>query len=431
MKVTRFAQLADWNPGSPKLVLEYCRSKNFNIPKHRKTKKPTTDDSALERLIQKNPVDPVLPLIREARAIGKAKGYLSDAFVGNDLRFHSEFTFHPETSRLSSRRPNLTNQPNPDRMQGAEARAAKKIRGTIQASPGMLLLERDYKSEESLLLGYFAEDPTYMRLSRLGNYSYFTSLKVGKPVDLNRPDSEVLKDLDKIKKEHSFDRQLFKVIILALGYGEGTYAMARHLEPFFIEKAKVAALVDAQTKRWWKDVKGEPFHDPRVTSLVAEIAFGMAKNAAEDYRKIYLTAAPKVAQWQEHTRNRAHKEKRLTNPFGMSLDFFEVYKKQGAQWVLGSEANKALAYLPQSTGAGILKEALLTLDKETSGDPDFHMLVPVHDAILCECLESKVDHYSLLMKQIMEAPIKVLNGLVIETEAKVGRAWSWENDEGN
>jgi len=314
-------------------------------------------------------------------------------------------------------------------MQGAEARAAKKIRGTIQASSGMMLLERDYKSEESLLLGYFAEDPTYMRLSRLGNYSYFTSLKVGKPVSLDRPDSEVLKDLNKIKKEHPFDRQLFKAIILALGYGEGTYAMARHLEPFFIEKAKVAALNDAQTKRWWKDIQGEPFHDSRVTGLVAEIAFGMAKNAAEDYRKIYLGAAPKVAQWQETTRNRAHKEKRLTNPFGMSLDFFDVYRRQGDTRVPGTEANKALAYLPQSTGAGILKEALLAVDKELGNDPDFHLLVPIHDSLLSECKESKVDHYSLILKQIMEEPIKVLGGLVIETEPKIGYSWAWDGED--
>lgn len=426
MQIERWARVGQWSPGSPKQVLAYLKSKGYPIPKHKKTKKPTCDDDALERLLRKYPTDPIIPQVRVYKSLQKASGYLSDSFVGLDERFHSEFTRHPATMRLSSRRPNLTNQPNPDRQQGAEALAAKKIRGTIIASPGMILLERDYRAQESQLTGWFAGDEDYMRLARLDIYSYFVAKKVGRPIDLKLSDKEVALLLKAIKGEFGFDRQLFKVIILALGYGEGQFALSKQLEPFLIDKAKIEAERQAMGSKWWSEITTDPLHDPRVIALIGDIAGKMARAAAKDYRSAYEAAAPKVVRWQEETRKRAHKEKRLVNPFGMAHDFFDVFTKRDGEWKLGSEANLALAYLPQSTGAGMLMEALLALDAELGNDPDFHMLVPVHDAIFTECKESKVDNYSLIMKQIMEAPIPALGGLSIETEAKVGYSWAWE-----
>jgi DNA polymerase I-like protein with 3'-5' exonuclease and polymerase domains len=417
--IRRWARVDPWEPTSSKQVLEYMRSKGYEIPKHRKTKKPTTDEDSLEKILRKHPEDPVLPKVLEGRRLQKGMGYLADTYLGRDGRLHPEYTRHPETLRVSSRRPNLQNIP--QGRKAAERMVAEAIRSSIIASPGFTLMERDYRAEEALLLGYFAEDESYMRLARLGLYSYFVGIKVGRTVDLTLPDADVKKQLNAIKKDFPVIYPIMKKTILARGYGEGVYAIARDLEPFFWDEAKELALTEAAKRRWWTpEIAADPFMEAKVVSIAVNIMVDLAKTAANDYVKIYESAAPKVVAWQESTRRRAHKERKLTNPYGYVRQFFDVYRKDGS---LGSEANKALAFLPQSTGSGILTEDLIEIDKLTAGDPDFYLLVPVHDAALAEAKIEATEHYSALMRSIMEAPKAALGGLKIETEAKVGQNW--------
>lgn len=295
--VKRYAKLDDWLPTSSKMVLEYLKVKGYDIPKHRKTRKPTADEEALEKLLRKHPDDPVLPKVLEARRIQKGKGYFNDSHLGRDGRLHPEYTRHPETLRPSSRRPNLFNIP--QGRKDAEALVAQAIRDTIEASPGFVLIERDYKAEESLLVGFFAGDENYMRMARLGIYTFFLARQLGQTIDMSLPDAEIAKLLKPIKAAHPFEYALWKVIILAKGYGEGFYALAKQLEPFFWEQAKADALAKGKTMVW-----------------AANHMQALAKEAARDYSAIYEREAPKVVKWQHDTRMRAHKERKLVNPYG-------------------------------------------------------------------------------------------------------------------
>ncbi len=412
--IERWARVDDWSPVSPKQVLQYLRFKRYDVPLHRKTKKPTTNNETLEKILRKHPLDAVIPLILASRDLQKADGYLSDSYVGLDGRFHPEITQHPETLRFSARRPNVTNQPKPEKYQGspdprhqAKALIAESIISSIEASPGMILIERDFKAQESLLLGYFADDSNYMRMARLGIYSFFLSKKVKKEVDLAQPDHIVKKELSLIKATHSREYPIMKKTILARGYGEGIPHIAKDLEPFFLEDARREA-AESKSKR---------------VDLIFEICARLAKEAATEYVKVYEESAPKVVEFQAKVRMQAHKERKLTNPYGYPRAFFDVFTKRNGRWTHGSEANKVLAFLPQSTGAAILKECMLELDTLLGADPDFHFLIPEHDCLLAECPEGREGYYMKVMKDVMEAPIKALGGLVIETEPTVGPNW--------
>lgn len=434
MKVERLAKLLPFAPTSSKQVMAYCLSKGYPIPKHRKTKNPTVANEALEKILRKYPTDPVLPLVLACRDLQKADAYLSDAYVGKDGRFHPEISQDTETLRFNSKRPNIMNQMKPEKFKGtsdprkqAKMVIAEEIIGSIEASPGMILIERDYKAQESLLLGFFADDPNYMRMARLGIYSFFLSKKFNKEVDLSQPDAVVKKALSAIKAEYPFEYPIMKKTILARGYGEGVPAIAKDLEPYFVDAAKQAALEEARKKAYWtKTLEENPFLDPRVVGMVFDFAFSLAKQAAQEYVEVYEKAAPKVVAFQHSIRERAHKERKLVNPFGYPRYFYDVFTKRNGKYVLGSEANKALAFLPQSTGAAILKECMIALDERN--DPDLFMLIPEHDKAVCECPIEKADHYLQIMKDVMEAPIKELNGLVIETEGKKGLNWGEMQD---
>lgn len=674
MKVTRWAKIEDWSPTSSKQVLGYLKSRKYPIPINRKTKKPTSGEEALEKILRKHPTDLVIPKILAARRLQKADAYLSDTYVGLDGRFHPEFTRHPETLRFSSRRPNIQNQPKGKK--DAEALIAEAILSSIIAEPGYVLIERDYKAEEALLLGYFAEDELYMRAARLGIYSWLLGPKLGKPVDLNRPDAEVLKDLNEIKYGNPFLYSVYKTCTLGVGYGMGVKSLATRLEPYFVDEAKSIALDQAKSKRWFKDVNPElPFESPQLVELTFNLTTELAKTAALDFQKNFEAAAPKVVAFQSKIRDQAHKERKLTNPFGycvapetkiltndlrwvradslkpgdgllafdeevpkgkrsrqfresvveaatptikdrfevtlsdgtkvvtteehpwlaqqcpnggfnvwtptsklrpgktrvlkalnvwktddsyeagwlagffdgegswslsragaghstltaaqlpgptldyaeeaaarlgikcrksLRLDttktgtliihnglaghleflgrirpkrllaklpgrslgelqrldvvrvvsvvalgpgpitmlqtstrtyiaegfamhncrhFYDVFTKRDGKWVLGSEAEKVLAFLPQSTGAGIMSECLISVDEIFGQDPGFNPAITEHDKIVCEVYESNWQNYQKALREVMDAPIHQLGGLTIETEGKWGYSW--------
>lgn len=387
IQIKRWAQLEPWNPASPKQVLQYLQHKNYKIPKDRKTGKPTTNEEALKSIYEKNPEDPVLPILLDARHLKHAVGDLKDAALGRDGRFHSLFTYRPDTGRLASQRPNLNNRPQ-GREGGIEFEIAVAVSSIIEADPGKVLLSPDWKAIEAVLTGWFANDPGYIRLSLLDSHGFYTSHILahrGAPITAFKADDLDLEEkLIWLKKNYPKERALGKMINLATGYGMG----ARHLA------AKVkCSLPEAATFLRLKD-----------------------------------EMAPKVAQWKKETQMRAHKEGKLTNPFGYTRAFFGVYeRKPNGEWKLGREANEALAFLPQSTAAAMLRDSLVEMDGRLGDLAD--LLVPVHDAVLLQCVPAHVPEVVALVREIMEREWPELNGFSVKTDWKVGLNWAPFNDD--
>lgn len=258
------------------------------MPLHRKTRKPTANRESLEKLLQQHPTDAVIPTSLDARDIQKGLAFLSDSYVWRDGRFHPETGFHPRTARFSQKSPNLMQQPQGKRG-NIDAEIAEAVRSTIIAPEGMLLLELDYRAQEALLTGFFAGDETYMRMARLDIYSYLVAPRVGIKVDPNMSDAELRLILTDVKKRFKPQRDRMKVVALAWGYGEQTQTMARRL--------------------------------------------GMSMREAQEYIDAILAVAPKIAKWRENTRMRAHKEKKLTNPWGFCVAPETRILTQDLRWV--------------------------------------------------------------------------------------------------
>jgi len=380
--VERWARIEPFLPTSPDQVKAYLKHQHYRIPVDRKTKRPTANEEALEELLRKNPSDPVLPLILDARRYTKAIGYLGDNILGRDGRLHPRYSFLPKTGRLSSKKPNLMNQPQ-GRKGNLLKMVADAIRGSFLPTPGYVLAEFDWRAVEALLTGYFAADPDYMRLAKLGVHAYnaafglYADGKIPEPASFAWPDDKLAAFLDNIKSNYKLEYSQFKKAGLSDQYGQGIFSLARDLR------------CDIKRAVWLKEM----------------------------IRK----AAPKVAAWKEATRLRAHTEGQLVNPFGYGLSFFEVFRPTTTGgWEQGKEANEALAFLPQSTCAAMLRWCLVELGTMAGEGTDFALLVPIHDAILVEIREGMVEHYMETIRAVMERPWPELGGLRVEIEAKVG-----------
>ena len=378
----RLALLQEFNAASSQQLLSYYKHKGYKIETDRRTRKPTTSEEAMERTLVDHPDDPILPMAIELRHIKKGLGDLKDSSLGRDGRFHSEFPYETDTGRLASKRPNLQNVPQ-GREGGVEGKVAHLIRSTIVPDPGKVLIEFDWKAIEAVLTGWFANDPGYIRLSLLDSHGFYTShllaadKKIEKPFEADDP--ELPSKLAWLKKNYETARALGKKINLALGYGMGPRLLARLLRIRPAEAVKYITIKDQM--------------------------------------------APVVTKWKGLTQRQAHTSGHLVNPFGYIRHFFSVFTKtKGGEWRLGPEANEALAFLPQSTAAAMLRWVIVELGG-MEVEYKFELLVPVHDAILLQTESSNIQRVVEAVKKVMERGWEQLNGLKIEVSVKVGDSW--------
>jgi len=159
--------------------------------------------------------------------------------------------------------------------------------------------------------------------------------------------------------------------------------------------------------------------------------------------KIYKELFPAIPRWQQEVQCQADRDGYLRNAFNYIHRFYKVFSwtKEHGAWVkkLGEDADKVLAFKPQSNAAGILKESMLRIffDRfETLGQ---YLRLTVHDELLCECPEEMADAVDRGLKEEMERPIlqmalpasyRMGSHLVIGTEGKIGTRWGTMNQPG-
>jgi hypothetical protein len=173
---------------SPQQLIKYALFKKYEVPKNRKTKGYTMDEDAIDKLLRKHPEDLVLSYVGKYREIQKADGtYISGVKVGSDGRVHGTLGHTPSTLRTAMWNPNLQNIPRP----GEGDSLYTHIRNLYIAGPGMVLGARDYSGIEAVITGYCMQDPTYIRLAKLGVHAYLCSHLVGEPADTKWSDQEL------------------------------------------------------------------------------------------------------------------------------------------------------------------------------------------------------------------------------------------------
>jgi uracil-DNA glycosylase family 4 len=432
--VTRWFWQEPFNPDSPDQILAVIKAKGHQ-PGKSKTTDESTDRKTLETNLAKTK-DPFYKDLLAYRAIQKVRStYVigTEKRLDADDRLHPQHTFKPSTQRLSYVAPNIQNVVARD--SGEESLAAGFRRCVVSATE-CRLLEVDYSGIEAVLVGWFARSPAYIRLAKQGVHAGLASHVIGEPYDPTWDDQTLAAYLLDIKKRTKTDRNdslydICKRVVHGSGYCLTPFGMQRNFPEQFPTVAK-----------------------------------------AEKLQKIYFSMAPDIPAWQTLVQRFAHDHGYLGgpgdppfgHPYGYRHWFWSVVGYQRltmAQYlrrqskgqpvtmvnnvpysvVHAEDAKRAVAFLPQSTAAAILKEAMLELFANPEGanyvgDAYFGrtpLRAPIHDSLLLEVPLRVWDRTLERVLRVMQAPLPALPcppawglglSLSIGVEAKAGSNWA-------
>ena len=399
-------------------------SKYQSVLKHKpiltkKDKKVTFDESAIKTLKKNYPKDPLYSIIVDYREVqttlsryvgrtqedGRIKGGMP---VGPDGRVHCLYSHNPSTLRLASQNPNMQNLTRPD-PKNPDA-IGNIVRNLIVAEPGWTLGARDFSGIEAVLVGYEAKAKDYVRLAWRDVHSFYTAyalyevegrISANDLPSLEWDDDKLFSRLADIKSEFKKDRNnLYKHLVHAINFGQGAYGARDKI----YEETGI-------------------LYDTKLISRVMDI-----------YKELF----PKIGEWHKEVRREADDQGYLKNAFGYVHRFNHVYSwkvdRYSGQWVQGpgDDAEAVLAFRPQSTAAGIIKEAMLRLYFERFQEAGQWMRLTTHDEILWHCpqeLQPSVDKVFVeeMEKPIPELPLPPEWGygphLWVLTEGKEGSKW--------
>lgn len=399
-----FYRDVEWKPSKVSLSAYQTATKQRSIW-NRQRGSVTFDENAIRSLLRQYPSDPLYPLILDHRQYqklrgtyigitqpdGSIKGGLS---VGRDGRIHPEFTMNPSTLRLACQNPNMQNLP-----RASSGALEAMVRNLVVAGEGNLFLEADYAAIESVLTAYFARWADGIRLAKLGIHSYLASHVLGRPADLTWSDAD--------------------------------------LKAYFKE---IKGSKDAETQRIYNACKrcvhGSNYGMTPRKMVMSEPETFPTESYATRIQDTYFDVAAPIRKWHLQTQLEAHTNGQLRNPFGYTLAFQHVFHnvKEFGEWVRkpGEQANTALAFLPQSTAAAIIKESMLRLFFERYEEVGQYLRLQVHDSLLSEVPAERIDEVKAIKKEEMTRPIPELplpasyglgELLVIDVDSKVGVRW--------
>lgn len=246
---------------------------------------------------------------------------------------------------------------------------------------------------EAIQTGWYAGDEDYLRLARLGVHAYLASYLLKRPASLTWSDEELGIYFKEIKKKFKTEYDRAKRCVHGTNYGLTPIGMVNNYPEIF------------------------------------------TRSSAEAVQRLYFELCPKLQKWQTQVRLRAAKNGYLggsDHPFKYKHWFWNVfnYNKKSGKWTLGEDSKRAVAFYPQSTAAGVLHEACLRLlDQGGSsyiGDLYFGktpLRAIVHDSILLEVPEEKLDRAIECLVSEMTKPIVEQSGLKIDVAVKVGKDW--------
>ncbi len=369
------------------------------LKKTGKTKSLSTAAGQLEKL---RGLHPIIDLIFEYRELVKLKSTYVDALpqlVSKDSRLHTSYSQTvAATGRLSSSEPNLQNIP-------IRTDLGQKVRKAFIASEGYVLASLDYSQIELRIAASLSNDPEMIKIFQSGgDFHAATASRI-----FGVKESEVT----------PAQRRDAKTINFSVLYGVSAFGLSERSE--------------------------------------------MARPEASDFIKRYFEVFGKLKKYIDDQIDEVHKKGMTMNSLGRIRYFPEI---NSPVFAVRSAAERAAVNMPiQSLAADIIKMAMLRVDEflrntsttnlisPSGGDVaggdregrlitpspgashhppprgegkfertlDCRMLLSVHDELVFEIKQDKVQDFVPKIKKIMESVYKLKVPVVVE--AKIGQNW--------
>jgi DNA polymerase-1 len=297
---------------------------------------------------------PLFELVQAYRKWGKIKSTYIDGYLQHinaaTGRIHPDLLpLGTETGRFAARRPNLQNMPRPD---GDET----GVRDFITAPNGKVLLSLDFSQIELRVGAFYCRDEKMLETYRTGGDIHAQTTSVIYCISFEQA-------ADK-QAEHFKER---RVIAKNCNFGVFFGLFAKGLQRTLKLKAGLNTPL------------------PECESIIGNLKTGY----------------PRLAQWQEEVKKRAEFRRYTETWLGRRRYLPNI---TSADWGKKSFAQRCALNTPiQGTAADILK---LALGRIITGIPERMWLKPllqIHDELLFELPEEKVDEVVALIKECMEA----------------------------
>lgn len=156
-------------------------------------------------------------------------------------------------------------------------------------------------------------------------------------------------------------------------------------------------------------------------------AFGLAKqlniprNEAQKYMDLYFERYPGVLDYMDSTRESAKDKGYVETVFGRRLYLPDIRASNGAR---RKGAERAAINAPmQGTAADIIKMAMIKVDDwiTKNASDDVTMMMQVHDELVFEIKEDKIDNYVDTIKALMESAATL--NVPLDVEVGIGENW--------
>jgi len=354
----------EFNLASPKQIQEiFFAEDKLNLPIIRKTPKgqPSTAEDVLKELAR---VHEVPRLLLEHRGLSKLKSTYIDKLpkLINDHTGRIHTSYHQAvtaTGRLSSADPNLQNIP----VRTAEGR---RIRQAFIAAQGKKILAADYSQIELRIMAHLS-----------GDKGLLSAFAAGKDIHAATAAEIFEVDLQNVQKDQ---RRAAKAVNFGLIYGMSAFGLAKQLN--------------------------------------------VSRKEAQEYVNKYFARYEGVQDYMQNTREKAREQGYVETLFGRRLHLPEINAKNGMRRAYAERT--AINAPMQGTAADIIKRAMISVndwlrEEYWQREAETKMIMQVHDELVFEVKEEKLDELTAAVKELMENAAKLDVPLKVDTG--VGDNW--------
>lgn len=355
----------EFNIASPKQLGEVLFDKlGLEVKGQKKTATGarSTKESELEKLKDLHPIIADIQAYRElSKLLGTYIDALPEVLDGED-RVHTTFIqIGAATGRIATQNPGLQNIP-------IKTELGRAIRHAFVPSAGMQLVSFDYSQIELRIAAFLSDDPSLTAIFKEGRDVH---TEVAARVFHVRPEEVTYEQ-----------RRRAKVINFGILYGMGVNALRAGL--------------------------------------------GSSRAEAQEFYDQYFAAFPRLAHYIEEVKDSAMKLGYTETYFGRRRYFEGI--KSPIPFVRAAAERMAINAPMQGTQADIVKLAMVKIDnlfKEERVGDTAHMLLQVHDELVFEIEEGKVEKLAPKIRDIMENIISSSErkGIPFLAEGKVGPNW--------
>ncbi|STO54910.1 DNA polymerase I [Canicola haemoglobinophilus] len=348
----------EFNLASTKQLQEILFTK-LALPIIAKTPKgaPSTNEDVLETLAQQGHIVP--KLLMEHRGLAKLKSTYTDKLPAmvNQHTGRVHTSYHQAVTATGRL---SSSDPNLQNIP-IKNEEGRRIRQAFIARNGYKIIAADYSQIELRIMAHLSQDN-----------GLITAFSEGKDIHRSTAAEIFGIPLDEVTSEQ---RRSAKAINFGLIYGMSSFGLSNQL--------------------------------------------GISRADAQKYMDLYFQRYPGVQTFMTDIREKAKMQGYVETLFGRRLYLPEInssnaMRRKGAERV-------AINAPMQGTAADIIKLAMIAIHNEIKNNHDIQMIMQVHDELVFEVKENKVEEYSVLIKSLMENAAQLLVPLIVE--AGIGNNW--------